>query len=187
MVPSVAHPYNAREVTGKHYCWQPCRIGDQIHDPVFLEDRKQRSCHFCRLNRVKRKSGSTVVTRHKCNLCNIPLCIGKKKRNCFLLYHQKLASGELHVPLHESQILREFPEDFQQEMTSHVIVSTEGKRQKVCHYCRMNKVRYDSGSKIITRHKCQKCNVPLCIRRKECFIMYHWNLRCMMNKADQQS
>ena len=172
---------------GKQSCRQkPCKIGDQIHVPVFLEDRKQTSCLFCRLNGVKRNSGSTVVTRHKCNLCNIPLCIGEKLRNCFLLYHQKLASGELHVPFHESQIsLREFPEEFQDEIKSHVLVSTEGKKQKVCHYCRINKVRYESGSKIITRHKCGKCNVPLCIRRKECFIMYHWNLRCMKNKAEK--
>ncbi|KAK3103192.1 hypothetical protein FSP39_017224 [Pinctada imbricata] len=70
-----------------------------------------------------------------------------------------------------------YPEDFWEELRSHRIVSVEGKKQRICQYCRSKGVRYESGSIIITRHKCETCQVPLCKGRKNCFVKFHWEFR----------
>ncbi|KAK3103901.1 hypothetical protein FSP39_022794, partial [Pinctada imbricata] len=69
------------------------QVGDQVHRLVSLEEKKQRTCQFCKAMGVKRGSGSSVVTRHKCDICNIAICVGKKKRSCFLMYHQQLQAA----------------------------------------------------------------------------------------------
>lgn len=52
------------------------------------EDKKQKLCAFCKSIGVKTSSGGYILTRHKCDVCNIPLCTGKRKgKECFDLYH----------------------------------------------------------------------------------------------------
>lgn len=58
----------------------------------------------------------------------------------------------------------------------HNIVPTDGKKQKLCRYCRANEMKSPSGWKILTRSKCETCNVPLCHDGKterSCFRLFH--------------
>lgn len=56
--------------------------------------RKQTLCYFCRVNSLRTKSGYGVLTRHKCETCDTPLCKGQEKeRPCFVLFHRALYQG----------------------------------------------------------------------------------------------
>lgn len=56
------------------------------------ENNKNRGCYFCKIQRIKTKSGWKTKSRFKCAKCNVILCIGERgsPRNCFHLYHEML-------------------------------------------------------------------------------------------------
>lgn len=56
------------------------------HRMVPTEENKLRACTFCSYYKIKTKSGWGVYTRHRCLVCNVPLCKGK--RDCFQMFHK---------------------------------------------------------------------------------------------------
>lgn len=56
------------------------------------ENNKNRGCYFCKIQRIKTKSGWKTKSRFKCAKCNVILCMGERgsPRNCFHLYHEML-------------------------------------------------------------------------------------------------
>ena len=58
----------------------------------------------------------------------------------------------------------------------HNLVPTDGNKQKLCRYCRANETKSSSGWKILTRSKCDACDVPLCRddrTERNCFRQFH--------------
>lgn len=56
-----------------------------------LENNKDKYCYFCKINRVKIKSGYNIKSRFKCSKCDVSLCLGERmNRNCFYMYHEML-------------------------------------------------------------------------------------------------
>lgn len=82
------------------------------HKLVPTDDRKQKLCRYCRATCQKSPSGRRILTRSKCDTCNIPLCMdGTTERNCFRLYHQflfKHTSTWLRFILHYIRSLKLF-------------------------------------------------------------------------------
>ena len=65
-------------------------VGIPGHNVVPTEGNKQKLCRYCRAHEQKSPSGWKILTRSKCETCNVPLCRdGKTERNCFRLYHEK--------------------------------------------------------------------------------------------------
>lgn len=61
-------------------------VGDSSlrHRLVATENNKLKNCLYCQYHKVTTKSGWRVSTRHKCEVCDVALCKG---RRCFELYH----------------------------------------------------------------------------------------------------
>lgn len=60
--------------------------------------QKQKICAFCKANKLTTSSGRVILTRHKCDMCNVPLCKGRDSvRPCFYLYHSALFYGIDHT------------------------------------------------------------------------------------------
>lgn len=69
-----------------------CILG---HNLVPTDGRKQKLCRYCRANEKKSPSGWKILTRSKCDICNVPLCQGgKTERNCFRLFHEEYVFGK---------------------------------------------------------------------------------------------
>lgn len=69
-------------------------VGEHLLIPFSDDTRKQVKCFFCKVNRLKTKSGWPVLTRHKCQKCGVPLCKGQEKeRPCHYLYHRSIYNG----------------------------------------------------------------------------------------------
>lgn len=52
------------------------------------------------------------------------------------------------------------------------LVKMEG-NQKLCAFCRDNKIKSPRGYWVYTRKKCNKCKVPLCKAERGCFYLFH--------------
>ena len=52
------------------------------------EGGKAKACVYCWSNNIKTKAGWKAYTRHRCSLCDIPLCT--KNRPCFYLHHKNI-------------------------------------------------------------------------------------------------
>lgn len=52
------------------------------------------------------------------------------------------------------------------------LVKMEG-NQKLCAFCRDNKIKSPRGYWVYTRKKCSQCKVPLCKAERGCFYLYH--------------
>lgn len=58
------------------------------HDTVHIEGRKAKPCVYCVISKTKTKSGWYPYTYYKCGKCDVPLCMPRSKRECFIKYHQ---------------------------------------------------------------------------------------------------
>lgn len=58
------------------------------HKLVHNDAKKHKPCGYCVMNKIKTKSGWYAYTTYKCDVCEVPLCRGK--RDCFNLYHAQL-------------------------------------------------------------------------------------------------
>lgn len=55
---------------------------------VPTDDNKLKCCAYCQFLSTRNKSGGLVRTRHKCEVCETPLCRGRfTDRDCFQLFH----------------------------------------------------------------------------------------------------
>lgn len=59
------------------------------------------------------------------------------------------------------------------EFLDHHIVNTMDRKPKQCVYCKAKNIRTKLGHRAFSRHKCSKCNVPLCTKNRYCFVLYH--------------
>lgn len=57
--------------------------------------------------------------------------------------------------------------------TKHRLVHNEGYKYRLCVHCQFNKIKTKSGWRVYTHFKCEKCNVPLCTQKRDCFLLYH--------------
>lgn len=65
------------------------------HRLISNDGKKQKNCAFCLYNKTRTRSGYCVLTRHKCEQCNVSLCKGEgTERACFYLFHQSIYSRE---------------------------------------------------------------------------------------------
>lgn len=65
-------------------------FSEQYHRPIRIypnDKNRKKLCVFCQFHKVRTKSGYHPYTIFKCELCDIPLCIGE--RNCFRCYHSE--------------------------------------------------------------------------------------------------
>lgn len=61
------------------------------HTLVVIGDKKEKRCQLCRMMNCKTKAGWDILTRYKCQQCELPLCSGiNSGRNCFANFHQQL-------------------------------------------------------------------------------------------------
>lgn len=57
------------------------------HRPVRMPGKNNyKVCSLCYSNKIRTKSGYYVYSYYKCSVCDVPLCIGRRK--CFLEYHR---------------------------------------------------------------------------------------------------
>lgn len=65
---------------------------DTDHVATRNDNNKNKYCSFCKMQRIRTKSGWNTKSRFKCAKCNVTLCIGERgnRRNCFHLYHEML-------------------------------------------------------------------------------------------------
>lgn len=58
----------------------------------------------------------------------------------------------------------------------HRIVGTFNDRLRPCVLCSSRNIRSKYGLKVRIRHQCSKCDVALCIGKRNCFSIYHESL-----------
>ena len=59
------------------------------------------------------------------------------------------------------------------DLKDHNKVLNDNHKQKLCALCQFNKVRTKRGWVVLTQFKCEKCDLPLCIGERNCFVKYH--------------
>ncbi|VDI07807.1 Hypothetical predicted protein [Mytilus galloprovincialis] len=58
------------------------------HKPIRMPGKNNyKVCSLCYRNKIRTKSGYYVYSYYKCSVCDVPLCIGRRK--CFLEYHKE--------------------------------------------------------------------------------------------------
>ena len=55
----------------------------------------------------------------------------------------------------------------------HIPGDTEGRKCRPCRLCTIHDVRSSSGQKVRVRHRCLGCDIPLCLRHRDCFYQFH--------------
>lgn len=61
------------------------------HKPIRMPGKNNyKVCSLCYRNKIRTKSGYYVYSYYKCSVCDVPLCIGRRK--CFLEYHKEAES-----------------------------------------------------------------------------------------------
>ena len=61
------------------------------HKPIRMPGKNNyKVCSLCYRNKIRTKSGYYVYSYYKCSVCDVPLCIGRRK--CFLEYHREAES-----------------------------------------------------------------------------------------------
>lgn len=66
----------------------PCQQPHQQHRLIkAYTNNNKKECAFCRLNKVRTKSGWRPNTHYKCEACDLPFC---KLKNCFGIYHKMI-------------------------------------------------------------------------------------------------
>lgn len=69
------------------------------------------------------------------------------------------------------------PIAFQQlQDIGHVVVPTFERKLRPCAFCSMCKIKTKKGWRVYTRYKCSGCDVPLCTKHRDCFLVYHTTL-----------
>lgn len=61
------------------------------------------------------------------------------------------------------------------EHFGHRIANTPESKTRPCIYCKSMKIRTKSGHPALSRHKCSKCDIPLCTKNRNCFALFHIN------------
>jgi hypothetical protein len=59
------------------------------------------------------------------------------------------------------------------QVLGHCAIDNEEKKLRSCAVCSASKNISKGGHKIRSRFKCSTCNVPLCTKYRDCFVMYH--------------
>lgn len=98
------------------------------------------------------------------------------------IFHQKLFTSNHRYALSPLSA-KGFPKEFLAYMSNHALIYNEGRKQKACRQCKLGGVKYESGSMIITRYHCQRCDVPLCQGSRECYTAYHWQQWLRLRKG----
>lgn len=69
------------------------------------------------------------------------------------------------------------PKSFQKlQSLGHLVVPTFERKLRPCAFCTMCKIKTKSGWRVYTRYKCAGCDVPLCTKHRDCFLLYHTTL-----------
>lgn len=75
--------------------YSSAKTGIPGHNVVPTDGRKQKLCRYCRAYEKKSPSGWKILTRSKCETCNVPLCQDvRTERNCFRLFHEEYVFGK---------------------------------------------------------------------------------------------
>ena len=71
------------------------QVGSNTHNLVLIGDRKEKRCHLCRILKCKTKAGWDILTKFKCQECDLPLCSGiNTPRECFVKFHQQISEQD---------------------------------------------------------------------------------------------
>lgn len=67
-----------------------CTIDNTVHSCVPSDNYRTTNCLYCKQMNVRTKAGWNVTTRHRCNVCKVPLC---GKRGCFTMFHKYMLNS----------------------------------------------------------------------------------------------
>lgn len=76
------------------------------HRLVYIQGTKK-LCEFCRLKKIRTKSGWFIYAKTKCQICDVPLCNPTSDRDCFRLFHNMLECVRYDVK-HENESFHHF-------------------------------------------------------------------------------